>query len=177
MKMYFYSNGQKKGGPLTLEELKHRDIKPNTFIWYVGLDDWKEAETIDELREILELSPPPISSISEKTQLEPPPLYISNLNKIDKKIKGSNEEKETTLVSTSKPKSRSKMNKPLATTLAVFACIVLYFVLSALFIVLEQFAFGWKTSNDGGGLWIVAKLALIIYCIRLVWKKIRGLAY
>lgn len=62
MKKYFYSNGQEKEGPVTLEELKQKDIKPKTLIWYEGLDDWKEAEIVDELKEIFELSPPPIDT-------------------------------------------------------------------------------------------------------------------
>jgi hypothetical protein len=60
MKKYFYSNGQEKEGPVTLEELKQKDIQPKTLIWHEGLDDWKEAENVEELREIFELSPPPI---------------------------------------------------------------------------------------------------------------------
>jgi uncharacterized membrane protein YhaH (DUF805 family) len=62
MKKYFYSNGQDKEGPLSLEELKQKDIKPKTLIWYEGLEDWKEAEFVEELREIFELSPPPIDT-------------------------------------------------------------------------------------------------------------------
>lgn len=65
MKKYFYSNGQEKQGPVTLEELKQKDIQPKTLIWHEGLDDWKEAERIDELREIFELSPPPIYTDSD----------------------------------------------------------------------------------------------------------------
>ncbi|MDO9154512.1 MAG: GYF domain-containing protein [Paludibacter sp.] len=65
MKKYFYSNGQDKEGPVTLEELKQKDITPKTLIWYEGLDDWKEAESVDELREIFELSPPPIDTIND----------------------------------------------------------------------------------------------------------------
>jgi hypothetical protein len=60
MKKYFYSNGQEKEGPVTLEELKQKNIQPKTLIWHEGLDDWKEAESVEELREIFELSPPPI---------------------------------------------------------------------------------------------------------------------
>ena len=54
MKKYFYSKGQEKEGPVSLEELKQLDIKPKTLIWFQGLDDWKEAEVIDELKEIFE---------------------------------------------------------------------------------------------------------------------------
>ena len=52
MKKYFYSNGQEKEGPVTLEELKQKDIQPKTLIWHEGLDDWKEAESVEELKEI-----------------------------------------------------------------------------------------------------------------------------
>ncbi len=62
MKKYFYSNGQEKEGPVTLEELKQKGIQPKTLIWHEGLDDWKEAEIIDELREIFELNPPPLET-------------------------------------------------------------------------------------------------------------------
>ena len=62
MKKYFYSNEQEKEGPVTLEELKQKDIQPKTLIWHEGLDGWKEAETVDELREIFELNPPPFDT-------------------------------------------------------------------------------------------------------------------
>jgi uncharacterized membrane protein YhaH (DUF805 family) len=58
MKKYFYSNGQEKEGPVTLEELKQKDIQTKTLVWHEGLDDWKEAESVDELREIFEVRPP-----------------------------------------------------------------------------------------------------------------------
>lgn len=60
--MYFYSNGQEKEGPVSLEELKQKDIQAKTLIWHEGLDDWKEAVNVDELREIFELSPPPLDT-------------------------------------------------------------------------------------------------------------------
>jgi len=65
MRKYFYSNGQEKEGPVTLEELKKKDIQPKTLIWHGGLDDWKEAESIDELRDFFELNPPPINTEEE----------------------------------------------------------------------------------------------------------------
>jgi len=62
MKKYFYSNGQEKEGPVTFEELKQKDIQPKTLIWHEGLDDWKEADSVDELREIFEVNPPPLDT-------------------------------------------------------------------------------------------------------------------
>lgn len=62
MVKYFYSNGQEKEGPVTLEELKKKDIQPMTLIWHEGLDYWKEARNIEELREIFELNPPTLDT-------------------------------------------------------------------------------------------------------------------
>ena len=62
MKKYFYSNGQDKEGPFTIEELKIEDIKPDTLIWHEGLEDWTPAIDIEEVKLILELNPPDVSS-------------------------------------------------------------------------------------------------------------------
>ena len=76
MKMYFYSNGKDKEGPLTIDELKRIGINPKTLIWCEGLDDWKEAESLSELREILELTPPPILIENDKINLSNDKLPI-----------------------------------------------------------------------------------------------------
>lgn len=65
MKKYFCSNGQDKEGPFSIEELKIEDIKPDTLIWYEGLDDWTPAIDIEEVKFILELNPPDISSTDD----------------------------------------------------------------------------------------------------------------
>jgi uncharacterized membrane protein YhaH (DUF805 family) len=73
MKKYFYSNGQEQEGPVTLEELKQKNIQPKTLIWYEGLADWKEAKKIEELKVIFELSPPPVeteSNTSDASELK-----------------------------------------------------------------------------------------------------------
>jgi hypothetical protein len=79
MKKYFYSNGQEKEGPFTLEELKAKNILPKTLIWHEGLEDWQEATNIEELKELFELSPPPVGSKEETLfvtdTLEPEPMH------------------------------------------------------------------------------------------------------
>ena len=88
MKKYFYSNGEDKEGPVTLEELKLVGIRPKTMIWYEGLDDWKEAETISELRLILELIPPPLDkSVDSSKAIKEVGENKSDGNSITKKIK------------------------------------------------------------------------------------------
>ena len=79
MKKYFYSNEQGELGPVTLEELKQKDITLKTLIWHEGLDDWKEAESIDELKEIFELGPRRIDKKVEVSDLNTP--SDSNENK------------------------------------------------------------------------------------------------
>jgi hypothetical protein len=70
MRMYFYFNGEEKEGPLTLEELKLKDIQPKTLIWYEGLDDWTPAGDVADMNPILEISPPSILSEKNKEPTE-----------------------------------------------------------------------------------------------------------
>lgn len=71
MKKYFYSDGKEKHGPLSLEELKHEDISKDTLVWFEGLDDWRPAQDLDDLKPILELKPPPILiADDEKSEIE-----------------------------------------------------------------------------------------------------------
>ena len=52
MRKYFYANDQDQIGPVTIEELKKADIKPETLIWYEELSNWQPAEGLEELKEI-----------------------------------------------------------------------------------------------------------------------------
>jgi len=65
MKHYFYSDGKEKHGPISLDELRQREISKDTLIWFEGLDDWTPAKNLDEIKSILELQPPPISNEEE----------------------------------------------------------------------------------------------------------------
>lgn len=66
MKKYFYTDGTSNYGPLTLEELLGRNISRDTKVWFQGLDEWKSAKDIPELREHFESIPPPVSSSSNQ---------------------------------------------------------------------------------------------------------------
>jgi len=67
MKKYFYSINQEKEGPVSLEELIQLNIEPKTLIWYEGLEDWKSADSIEELKSLFELIPPPLASEMDNT--------------------------------------------------------------------------------------------------------------
>jgi hypothetical protein len=86
MKRYFYSDGKTKEGPITFSELINKDLKPHSLIWYEGLENWLEAEKIEELREIFELKPPPLdnliaqSNLSDLTPLLPNQALNGNIS-------------------------------------------------------------------------------------------------
>jgi hypothetical protein len=73
MKTYYIHNGKENSGPFVLEELKSKKITKTTLVWYEGMDEWKYAGDIDELKSILIVVPPPLKNI--------PPLP-----KADKKV-------------------------------------------------------------------------------------------
>ena len=70
MKKYFYSDGKEKHGPLSLDELKQKNISNDTLVWFEGLDDWKPAGELEEMKPILELKPPPIATLDKEPEVE-----------------------------------------------------------------------------------------------------------
>ena len=70
MKKYFYSDGNEKHGPLSLDELKQENIAKDTLIWFEELDDWTPASDLEEMIPILELRPPPILATDNKFDSE-----------------------------------------------------------------------------------------------------------
>ncbi|GGH20961.1 DUF4339 domain-containing protein [Sphingobacterium alkalisoli] len=62
MKKYHYSAGNNSYGPFTLEELRVKDIGPDTLVWTEELVTWTRAGEVPELRSILaDYVPPPPS--------------------------------------------------------------------------------------------------------------------
>jgi membrane protease subunit (stomatin/prohibitin family) len=63
--LYYIAKEKNPDGPYSIDEIKDMvkkgEIKRGTKIWYSGLDMWKEADKIDELKELLNLiTPPPL---------------------------------------------------------------------------------------------------------------------
>lgn len=69
MKEYFYLLNDQQLGPVSLDELKKQKIKKDTYIWYEGMDDWKPAGNLPELKELFRVVPPP----PPKKPAPPPP--------------------------------------------------------------------------------------------------------
>jgi cell division protein FtsB len=50
---YYYQKDNQKIGPLTIEELKTKNISENTLVWFKGLEKWTPLKKLSELRDIL----------------------------------------------------------------------------------------------------------------------------
>lgn len=60
MKTYYLHDGNENKGPFDLQELKSKNITRMTPVWCSGMDDWKTAGEVEELKGILATVPPPI---------------------------------------------------------------------------------------------------------------------
>lgn len=58
MKQYFYSDGLKKHGPYSLEELRLKKLTRNTMVWTEPLEKWVPAEQLPELEGSFGEEPP-----------------------------------------------------------------------------------------------------------------------
>lgn len=64
MKKYFLHVNNETVGAFDLDELKGKRITKTTPVWFDGMEHWKIAGEIDELRSVFVVIPPPISSFS-----------------------------------------------------------------------------------------------------------------
>jgi hypothetical protein len=74
MKVYYLHDSSKQTGPFNLEELKTKTISNETFVWYEGMDDWKKASEIEELKVLFLRATPPEFNKEPIT----PPVFIAN---------------------------------------------------------------------------------------------------
>jgi hypothetical protein len=57
---YFIIIDEERKGPYSIEELKHFDLSKDTLVWRNDFDDWIEAYKVEELKELISQTPPPI---------------------------------------------------------------------------------------------------------------------
>jgi hypothetical protein len=69
MKYFFIEENGKKNGPFTIEELKIKRLSNKTLIWSDGFKNWKSAELVNELKDIVINEPPPLPK-EEKSETE-----------------------------------------------------------------------------------------------------------
>jgi len=57
---FYYTDGISQFGPFNKEELRSKNITPQTLVWFEGLDNWTPAGQLPEMRDLFETVPPPI---------------------------------------------------------------------------------------------------------------------
>lgn len=73
MKKYFLSENGQHIGPFSLDELKSKNIQKTELVWAEGMADWQEGGTIDELKSIFAVTPPPAPKVAPPPTPPPPP--------------------------------------------------------------------------------------------------------
>lgn len=72
MKKYFLHNGTESSGPFDIVELKAKNITKQTPVWFEGMERWKTAGEIEELKSVFAVMPPPITSFSANPKTAAP---------------------------------------------------------------------------------------------------------
>ena len=80
MKFYFYRQNGEQLGPFSYEELKAKRLLKTTYVWTEGMEGWKEANELEELKDILVSEPPPFFDEKKSTN-ETQPTHISEPNR------------------------------------------------------------------------------------------------
>lgn len=76
MKKYYLHNGTESSGPFSFDELRALKITKTTPVWFEGMEKWKYANDIEELNELIAVTPPPFKA--EEVIAPPPPKKVTN---------------------------------------------------------------------------------------------------
>ena len=89
MNKYFLHNGTENIGPFNIEELKQKNITRTTQVWCEGMEDWNEAGTIEELKILFPILPPPLkkNTTENKTAEQPIQKEKKDYSKLFKILK------------------------------------------------------------------------------------------
>jgi len=60
MKQYYVHDGQNQKGPFSIEQLKDIKLNKETMVWCEGMETWKAAGELDELKSLFAAVPPPL---------------------------------------------------------------------------------------------------------------------
>ena len=80
MSKYFYTDGTKKFGPFSKNELRNQKISRSTKVWCYGMENWIELSEIPELNDVITSIPPDIkiNNISAKLNETKPVINQTN---------------------------------------------------------------------------------------------------
>lgn len=68
MNTYYIHSGNESIGPFGLDELRSKKITKTTPVWCQGMEDWKHAGEVAELKSLLIVTPPPLKPIITASQ-------------------------------------------------------------------------------------------------------------
>lgn len=69
---YLHENGEQLG-PFTLEDLRSKNLRPDTHVWTEGMSEWRKASEIEELKAIINSVPPPFQAKQPSPKPTAPP--------------------------------------------------------------------------------------------------------
>ncbi|MES2575353.1 MAG: GYF domain-containing protein [Bacteroidota bacterium] len=113
MKKYYLHNGTESSGPFDIEELKAKNITKQTPVWFEGMEKWKTAAEIEELKSVFVVIPPTVNPFTASAPGGP-------TNKLEEEIEEEIEEESLIL--------------GLSKTTFIIVCAVLIFIGGSLYI-------------------------------------------
>ena len=78
MQKYYYTDGVKSFGPVSIDELKANGVTGDTYVWIEGMPNWALAKTIPELASIIERTDQPYFSASTGVPPQFSPMQQQN---------------------------------------------------------------------------------------------------
>lgn len=78
MTQFYYTDGKERYGPLSMEELRTKNITPQTLVWKEGLSDWVQAGQMEELQALFQASEmaAPVVPVSQMIGEKPPKNWL-----------------------------------------------------------------------------------------------------
>lgn len=65
MEKYYYIENETQHGPFSIEDLKSKRINRETLVWTETMENWVQASSVEELKDIVKKTPPPIPKRAE----------------------------------------------------------------------------------------------------------------
>ena len=88
MNTYYIHSGNESIGPFGLDELKSKRITKTTPVWCQGMEDWKYAGEVAELKNLLIVTPPPLKPIITGSQAPKEIEDVIEKKELNRKILG-----------------------------------------------------------------------------------------
>jgi hypothetical protein len=78
MSEYYYTLNGEQTGPISLEEIRALKLSKNTLVWTEGMETWKMALEVEEIKTSLRTPPPPLPKLENTTSVIQDSLSIKD---------------------------------------------------------------------------------------------------